>query len=223
MTVYGIVMALLLMFPWSLIGLMVVGAISTAVKRRLAPRHRAWATGLTTDASLQAPGPEKLEVSIRRTPAGEVRRPDHRRVLRRGGGGYRRRRLTAVTVKAFQATLARLASPAARGFGGNLQDHGRQRRRIHAVQWASRHSSWQNDVPVLKRLLGTPRRNRGGGCPVVHPCTPRPPLNNHSCSHTHRPGSRAAAGLVNGLFSRGWREVRTWHSLCTSLPAEETS
>lgn len=41
MTVYGIVIAFLLLFPWVLVGVVIVGATSAAVKHRL--EHLQWA------------------------------------------------------------------------------------------------------------------------------------------------------------------------------------
>ena len=42
MTVHGIVIAFLLLFPLVLVGVVIVGATSSAVKRRLEHLQRAW-------------------------------------------------------------------------------------------------------------------------------------------------------------------------------------
>jgi hypothetical protein len=76
MTIYGIAIAVLLIFPWSLVGLIAVGATSAAVKRRVARPHRGRVMGAKADSSLDAPRPENLAVSMSRTSEGTTRCPD---------------------------------------------------------------------------------------------------------------------------------------------------
>jgi len=53
MMVYGIVMAALLLFPWTLLGVSIVGAAVSAVRRNLAHCHVAgWIEGWTSEQVL---------------------------------------------------------------------------------------------------------------------------------------------------------------------------
>ena len=65
MSVYGIVIALLLLFPWALIGVVIVGATSSALKRRLEYLHRAWRVRSRGESVLSP-----LQVRRREHPAG---------------------------------------------------------------------------------------------------------------------------------------------------------
>jgi uncharacterized iron-regulated membrane protein len=55
MTVHGIVIAFLLLFPWGLVGVVIVGATASAVKRGLAHLHRAGWVRRRGDSVLSPP------------------------------------------------------------------------------------------------------------------------------------------------------------------------
>lgn len=65
MSVYGFVIALLLLFPWVLVGVVIVGATSSAVKNRLEFLHRTWRVRRRGESVLSPP-----QVRNREHPAG---------------------------------------------------------------------------------------------------------------------------------------------------------
>lgn len=71
MTVYGIAIALLLVFPWVLVGIVLVGAVWSAIQRNLEPLQKAWRVRSHGRSVPSSPQGRTREMSMNSPPAGD--------------------------------------------------------------------------------------------------------------------------------------------------------